>query len=222
MRFFLPLFVLIFSFFFLFGSPVSGQSQFQPMNQRQRVAQLRFMRTNPPPRRPSHAPAPSPSQSSELLQLSSPPADGNWRGRVIRGTGGKLRQVNSDGLMMVDGQAMGDGFGNILNVQPDGTINAGSKPWGYVMANGQVRQGLRPAQGVAEPAMGTNMNFRGRSIIGMAGITRQVDQQGRILIEGVGFQQIDGSNLIVETDGRLTVNGNQWGALDSNGQVSKI
>jgi hypothetical protein len=154
--------------------------------------------------------------------LMQDPAD--WRGRQILGVSGATRQVSATGQIL-DGQGnpIGDGQGNLLSVGSDGTVMAGQKPWGYIQADGQVRQGLRPAAGVADPRMGQGMDFRGRSIIGVSGVARQVDQQGRILSEAGGGYQLaeDGSQLIVGQDGTITAGGKQWGYVDASGQVTK-
>ncbi|MCA3694243.1 hypothetical protein [Aquidulcibacter sp.] len=152
------------------------------------------------------------------------PAPTNFRGRTITGASGQLRQVRADGAILdAQGNPQGDGTGNLLNLGEDGTITAGGKPWGYVQANGQVRQGLRPAAGQADPKMGTGQDFRGRTIIGLSGVPRQVDQQGRILTSASGGYQLaeDGSELIVGQDGKITAGGKQWGYLDAQGKVSK-
>ena len=152
------------------------------------------------------------------------PAPTNFRGRTITGASGQPRQVRADGAILdAQGNPQGDGTGNQLNLGEDGTITAGGKPWGYVQANGQVRQGLRPAAGQADPNMGTGQDFRGRTIIGLSGVPRQVDQQGRILTSASGGYQLaeDGSELIVGQDGKITAGGKQWGYLDAQGKVSK-
>jgi hypothetical protein len=144
--------------------------------------------------------------------------------RQVTGVSGQNRQVDAKGnILDANGQPIGDGQGNILRVGTDGTVMAGNKPWGYIQADGQVRQGLRPAQGQADPRMGEGMDFRGRSIIGLSGVARQVDQQGRILSDAGGGYQLaeDGSQLIVGQDGTITAGGNRWGYVDAGGQVRK-
>ncbi|MCA3064981.1 MAG: hypothetical protein ING61_16175 [Rhodocyclaceae bacterium] len=148
----------------------------------------------------------------------------DFRGRTIIGTGGVQRQVREDGAILdAQGNPQGDGQGNLLNITADGTIMAGDKPWGYIQANGQARQGLRPAAGSPDSAQGTGMNFRGRTIIGTAGVPRQVDQNGRILSAAGGGYQLaeDGSELIVGEDGKITAGGKQWGYLDAQGKATK-
>ncbi len=72
------------------------------------------------------------------------------------------------------------------------------------------------------PSSTASMNFRGRTITGISGVQRQVDSQGRILIDNNGtFQQIDGENLIVQEDGIITLRSVAWGFLTSTGQVVK-